>query len=87
MDIVTVNAPVSIAPFKPPRWRCRRPGLWTCWWLGRHYATARKKKLYWECTIFSTYAKPSRFRFYRLWMLRHVMDAPIEPWSFKTLSR
>jgi len=42
--VVTVHIKGSSERVGPQRqrWRCRRPGLWFCYWLGGHYATARR---------------------------------------------
>jgi len=52
----TIKVTVQNTPrTKPPRWRCRRPGLWVCYWLGKHYATARRVDGGWTLTIFSVF--------------------------------
>ena len=67
---------ITIPGFKPARWSCRRPGLWFCYWLGKHYATARRStnvilsnatetkffriRKLWSVTIFPLFAKPRK---------------------------
>ena len=59
-----------------PRWRCLRPGVWACYWLGRYYATARKAWLFFADRNGEVFAAQG-------WKLRIFSEFPSAPTDYE----
>lgn len=93
---IQIVLPPGLGRPKPPRWRCLRPGVWACYWLGRHYATARRvpfkgfegyrpARHVWSLTIFT--ARRDKWSFLTLRWLREEFSKGLElpEWKLKTV--
>ena len=87
LTIIDIPLSEPIAAPRPPRWRCRRPGLWCCTWLGRHYASARRHRDgWWRVDLFLSGKRASYWPFPSLRALRAELAAPLrETWKLRML--